>query len=462
MAKRELSREELFALVWERPTREIAKELGISDVAVGKLCEKLQVPKPPRGYWARVEAGQTPRRPALKAFREELEAKRKSAFQARTVGHFTELQSKFLNEALEELRKRGIEHQVDTSRLKHISGLDQDIAAQVLLLIQGQAQKWAESGRVDVKWGTSVRASIGKLVERLMPLARPQLLAFETEGERHSFSAAGPIVFVRWTAELQARIATLSRIARDQNLSHVVQPLSAADHAWSSTHLYQPEAEFIPNSYLCISSDTAWIEWYRRSWREENPPERQSTSKIKLRDVMPIDFLDGEGGKVLPPAISEAKVKPYLARLQALDEAERIFEMITNAAYALDRSVPNETLAMADRIWFGSERPFQAAREAFAHIETDLERWEQQIEAERSQLAQAVLGVRPGDIVAAQQNGALARISAESISLYSTEKHVTFVVSGRRFRKDGTLGKISETISFTLERAVADAISLLS
>ena len=49
MTKRELSREELFALVWERPTREIAKELGISDVAVGKLCEKWQVPKPPRG-----------------------------------------------------------------------------------------------------------------------------------------------------------------------------------------------------------------------------------------------------------------------------------------------------------------------------------------------------------------------------------------------------------------------------
>lgn len=39
MAKRELSREELFGLVWERPTSEIAKDLGISDVAVGKLCD---------------------------------------------------------------------------------------------------------------------------------------------------------------------------------------------------------------------------------------------------------------------------------------------------------------------------------------------------------------------------------------------------------------------------------------
>jgi hypothetical protein len=46
----ELSREELFALVWEKPAREVAKELGVSDVAIGKLCARLQVPKPPRGY----------------------------------------------------------------------------------------------------------------------------------------------------------------------------------------------------------------------------------------------------------------------------------------------------------------------------------------------------------------------------------------------------------------------------
>lgn len=49
MARREFSREELFALVWERPTSGIAKELGISDVALAKLCRRLQVPKPPPG-----------------------------------------------------------------------------------------------------------------------------------------------------------------------------------------------------------------------------------------------------------------------------------------------------------------------------------------------------------------------------------------------------------------------------
>ena len=62
-------REKLFAMVWERSAKEVARELGISDVALGKLCRRLQVPKPPRGYWSRVASGETPRRPPLTAFR---------------------------------------------------------------------------------------------------------------------------------------------------------------------------------------------------------------------------------------------------------------------------------------------------------------------------------------------------------------------------------------------------------
>jgi integrase len=58
--RREISREELFAMVWERPSEAIAKELGISGVALGKLCVRLNVPKPPRGHWRKVQTGKTP------------------------------------------------------------------------------------------------------------------------------------------------------------------------------------------------------------------------------------------------------------------------------------------------------------------------------------------------------------------------------------------------------------------
>jgi hypothetical protein len=44
---------------------QIAEEFGISDVALAKICRRLNVPTPPRGYWARLAAGRASKRPPL-------------------------------------------------------------------------------------------------------------------------------------------------------------------------------------------------------------------------------------------------------------------------------------------------------------------------------------------------------------------------------------------------------------
>lgn len=61
-----LSREALYIKVWETPTVKIAKEFGVSDVAIGKMCRRLEVPKPPTGYWRRVETGAKKKIPPLR------------------------------------------------------------------------------------------------------------------------------------------------------------------------------------------------------------------------------------------------------------------------------------------------------------------------------------------------------------------------------------------------------------
>lgn len=50
-------RETLEQLIWSKPTTVVAEELGVSDKAIEKLCRKLDVDKPPRGYWTKVKAG---------------------------------------------------------------------------------------------------------------------------------------------------------------------------------------------------------------------------------------------------------------------------------------------------------------------------------------------------------------------------------------------------------------------
>lgn len=53
-----VSREELYRRVWDTPMSRLAKEFGVSGNGLAKICDRLAVPKPPRGYWARKEAGQ--------------------------------------------------------------------------------------------------------------------------------------------------------------------------------------------------------------------------------------------------------------------------------------------------------------------------------------------------------------------------------------------------------------------
>ena len=62
----QVSREALYDQVWATPMTKVAKEYGISDVALAKICKKLNVPYPGRGYWRRKETGKTVKQKALR------------------------------------------------------------------------------------------------------------------------------------------------------------------------------------------------------------------------------------------------------------------------------------------------------------------------------------------------------------------------------------------------------------
>jgi hypothetical protein len=52
-------REQLYIEIWETPLVKLAIKYGISAVALGKVCRKLQIPLPGRGYWTKKEFGKS-------------------------------------------------------------------------------------------------------------------------------------------------------------------------------------------------------------------------------------------------------------------------------------------------------------------------------------------------------------------------------------------------------------------
>jgi hypothetical protein len=65
----QISREELYEQVWSEPMITLAKRFGLSDVGLAKVCRKLNVPRPERGYWVKKKHSKpvvTPPLPPLK------------------------------------------------------------------------------------------------------------------------------------------------------------------------------------------------------------------------------------------------------------------------------------------------------------------------------------------------------------------------------------------------------------
>jgi len=60
-----VSREKLFEECWTEPMTKVAARYGVSSSYLARICEQLNVPRPPRGYWVQLGVGKAPPKPEL-------------------------------------------------------------------------------------------------------------------------------------------------------------------------------------------------------------------------------------------------------------------------------------------------------------------------------------------------------------------------------------------------------------
>lgn len=63
----ELTRKELYDLVWSEPMTTLCKRFGLSDNGLRKHCKAMNIPMPQIGYWSKINAGHKPAKIALPA-----------------------------------------------------------------------------------------------------------------------------------------------------------------------------------------------------------------------------------------------------------------------------------------------------------------------------------------------------------------------------------------------------------
>jgi hypothetical protein len=55
MSKQLFTRKQLYELVWSKPMTQLAKEFGLSDNGLRKICKKYDIPLPNMGHWQKLE-----------------------------------------------------------------------------------------------------------------------------------------------------------------------------------------------------------------------------------------------------------------------------------------------------------------------------------------------------------------------------------------------------------------------
>ncbi|ADL01350.1 hypothetical protein [Brevundimonas subvibrioides] len=55
-----IARDELYRLVWTKPMTQIAEQFDVSGSYLARICTLLNVPRPARGYWAKLAVGKAP------------------------------------------------------------------------------------------------------------------------------------------------------------------------------------------------------------------------------------------------------------------------------------------------------------------------------------------------------------------------------------------------------------------
>lgn len=403
-----------------------------------------------------VKAGRVPKHPPLRAFCEQTEKRikrrqsKKDESGRSALIKLSKLQKDFLKNVLQELSIAGVETTQCELAYDGIRSIDAALAAHILILVQNRYEKWIKEGSNAVRSRTGIFQSISGLVTKLLPLAKDQIVLFQRE-DRQSEYDPGPIITLRLSSQLQQRVAHLCLLAYENRLPYVTSELKGSDFAWSVRYVDTPGSCASVNTLLCVSNQDIWLQCeVRRIW--DSRPDRFDTVHLPIQQLVPAELLP-KSKIELPAVVPQVKVRPFADRLRALKKVEHIYDSLVATLYDMERGIPDDRLALADRLWFGEgdSGPFLSARRAWRKMEERLEIWEMSLEAEKAELCRDVLGIEKGDIVILKSQGQMVRTRIDGASIYLYDSEMCFRIWGTRFRKDGTLGKRQDSFLLHVE-----------
>ncbi len=324
---RQFTRSEFYELVWSKPMTHLAKEFGLSDVALHKICRKHDVPNPPLGWWAKHAAGQKVKRTPLPRLKSgisdtiniaggELRNEPDSVAQMREEAR--------VRAAAFDPQKVDQEHSIVTRSMAKLRKAKPDERGLVRL---------AQSGLIDAELAPDSIDRIELSLNRIVTAAQIQGFELSGKGDRAAFTDGNVIV----PFNLKEAVKRSQHEPTPEELAKEEKERKRRERRWArndwdyvpsfSSFSYWPEWDYAPTGKVSFEFDLylRYSSALRRSFKD---------AKIQRVENMANDIAVGLA--VLAAAKREDDRRAEEDRIRAEEEARRRNEA-RRLAYIEDR-----------------------------------------------------------------------------------------------------------------------------
>jgi hypothetical protein len=156
------------------------------------------------------------------------------------------------------------------------------------------------------------------------------------------------------------------------------------------------------------------------------------------------------GEHLLPTTVEMTKLSLSKERVQAFMDAEQALDILSSTIYKSQVQGPGDHLVLFEKLQMSEALggPITAAQNTINKFEVDMERWERVMESEREAICFDALGIRVGDTILTQTGKKPIQLKVSQMSVHISDGNtLRFDISGKRYRKDGVLGKRQEYFS---------------
>lgn len=431
----DITREELFRLLWLKPLRDVASELGVTEGELGTYCRRWNIPRPPRGYWhTRQRAGRPPK-PPLPEYLDEY--RRAAPGQKINSGtRLTPLQKESFYYFARYINADD-SSQLYTFDGDYIEWIDSGFAASMLFSIQSHISKRGSIPSSSKQKSIALNIKAEELAEILHHFASDLVVSFEVD-ETRSPATEISCVFVRLSPDLRKMIAALATMVRDNELVEVVRSIDRGDYGWRVRYAMDPERQGEVRTALHVTSHDVWVEVQDIGAGSVFRSEAWDIGSIVPEDQIGLRTCE------FPPPLPSAKIGRFRKRFRELARAENLRKWaIRDLKDSEEWDIVGEEIPDLMRIFLNQEQweALNGVRLIRDMLTQKMDEWEAQVSEEENQMARDLLGVRPTDILCMKRRGKSEKLFVTEVVGYISDDGFVLICNGKRIRKDGTVGK---------------------